>query len=189
MLPLASRTPRSRQPKKTPIHSAEFSPHSTTRSPGTTRSSTTTASPGGASTAFTQGYLKFEHATNELATAVTPLEDGITASSGNTKLMSKAFVTLGTTETSLADIWHPALVAFQALKPPPSLAKTFAATTADATRLYAGLRKISTIAHATSGTLTPRQFLAGSKDLQAFSTRARALAADFQTFDHRLGVS
>ena len=56
-------------------------------------------------------------------------------------------------------------------------------------RIYAGLRKISTIAHATSGTLTPRQFLAGSKDLQAFSTRARALAADFQTFDHRLGVS
>ncbi len=29
-----ARTPRSRQPKKAPTHSAEFSPHRTTRSPG-----------------------------------------------------------------------------------------------------------------------------------------------------------
>jgi len=140
------------------------------------------------SSAFTLGYLKFERATNELATQLTPLEDGVTANSGNAAAMTKAFIKLGKTEKSLAESWHPALVAFEALKPPPSLAHVSAATAADGSKLYASLRTISSDVRAPSGALTASQFIAASKDLQAFATHARALAADLDRFDKRLGI-
>jgi hypothetical protein len=152
-----------------------------------TGSPATSASDGGSS-AFTSGYLKFERATNVLARKLTPLEDGVTENSGDATGMSKAFIKLGETEKSLADNWHPALVAFEALKPPPSLAKVSAATAADASKLYASLRTISSVVHATSGSLTAGQFIAASKGLQAFATHARALAGDLESFDKRLGV-
>jgi hypothetical protein len=140
------------------------------------------------SSAFTVGYLKFERATNLLARKLTPLEDGVTANSGNAAAMTKAFIKLGKTEKSLADSWHPALVAFEALKPPPSLAHVSAATATDGSKLYASLRTISSDVRAPSGTLTASQFIAASKDLQAFASHARALATDLGRFDKRLGV-
>jgi hypothetical protein len=158
---------------------------STTSSPSTTR----TQSAADSQNAFAAGYERFEQATNLLATTITPLESTITASAGNAAEMSKAFVTLGKNERTLAGDWHPALVSFEALKPPPSLATVFAATTADASKVYASLRTISAVTRGTSGTLTASQFRAGGKDLQTFSTRARALANDLATLDKRLGVS
>jgi hypothetical protein len=139
--------------------------------------------------AFAQGYLKFEQASNLLGTEITPLENKVTASSGNAVRMSQAVIALGQGEKGLAAKWHPALVAFEALKPPPNLARLFAATSADATKTYASLRAISATARTSSGTLTARQFITGSKDLQAFATYARALAADLEKFDKRLNVT
>jgi hypothetical protein len=145
-------------------------------------------SAGRARSAFVSGYQRFERATNLLATAITPLESTITASAGNAAEMSKAFVSLGRNERALAGDWHPALMAFESLKPPRDLASVFDATTTDAGKVYASLRTISTVTRGSSGTLNAKQFKAGGKDLQAFATRARALAADLADFDKRLGI-
>jgi hypothetical protein len=159
-----------------------------TTDPGNPTGSLGTAAANKSKSTFTAGYTKFEQATNLLGSEIAPLEGDVTASAGNASRMSEAFITLGKTEGGLAATWHRALVAFEALKAPPRLAGAFAATAADATKVYRSLETISRVAPASAKTLTASQFVAGGKDLSAFATRARALAADLGHFNQRLGI-
>ncbi|HEY5317102.1 MAG TPA: hypothetical protein VIJ20_03925 [Solirubrobacteraceae bacterium] len=155
---------------------------------GTTAATTSTHS-SLTTTAFSTGFLTFQQATNQIANATTPLADKVSASRGSSVRMSDAFITLGRRERGLAARWHAAIVAFEALKAPPGYSSLFAATSADATKLYTSLRTISHQASASSRIFTARQFIVGGKDLEVFSTRARALGADFDQLAQRLGLS